>query len=109
MRIPGSGRAMVTASWRPPDLISYVDTILSASLMDLETPRENASRVSKKVHTEHAEENIRFPRALELELRAVVSHHVGAGNQTWFLCKNSPNNRSEPELRLGKLSGIDYY
>jgi hypothetical protein len=26
---------------------------------------------------------------LELELQILVSHHVGAGNQTWVLCQSS--------------------
>lgn len=26
---------------------------------------------------------------LDLELRMIVSHHVGAGSQTWVLCRRS--------------------
>lgn len=26
---------------------------------------------------------------LRLELETIVSHHMGSGNQTWSLCKNS--------------------
>ena len=31
----------------------------------------------------------RVPELLELEFQMFVSHHVGAGNRTWVLCKSS--------------------
>lgn len=40
-----------------------------------------------------------FVRSLEVELQVIVSHHVGAQNQTWVLCKNSQCSlTAEPHL-----------
>lgn len=36
-----------------------------------------------------AEFRVHTPAPLELELSVVAGHHVGSGNQTWILCKNS--------------------
>ena len=37
---------------------------------------------------------------LELELQMVVSHHVGAGYQTWVLCKRRVILATEPSFWL---------
>jgi hypothetical protein len=55
-------------------------------------------------------EGIRFPLGLELEV--IVSHHLGAGNETWVFWKNSQcfsllSQLSSPSVLF--LSNVIFY
>ena len=40
---------------------------------------------------------------LKLELRMIVSHHVGSGNQTWVICVSNESSTTEPSSQTLSL------
>ena len=54
----------------------------------------------------------RAPDLLRLELEMILSNHVGAGNQTWVLCKSYKvlnNSASSPVLALELFTKLEIY